>query len=204
MIIKKFLFCLFLLVLLSCAGCEEDKEGLLDQYAGGRLGVILETSESVPTSSLCATIVDYISKRVDLQVVNPELLLDTPDHTNSFNGSIEELYRAELGLDLLLKVKLSNLLVKKDFPSFKFKRDYMEIKTTYTCSLTLSYLLHDLHSGKILNLDQSKGKSEKTIKLQAGKGKIKIDNMGAELEGADRIELLERAIRDALRNTDLI
>lgn len=187
-----------------CAGCEDDKESLLDQYAGGRLGVILETGKSIPASSLSATLVDYISKRVDLQVVNPELLLDTPDHTGSINGSIEELYRAELGLDLLLKVKLSDLLVKKNFPSFKFEQDYMEIKTTYTCSLTLSYILHDLHSDKVLNLGQSKGESKKSIKLGAGKGKVKIDNVGAELEEADRIELLERAIRDALRNTDLI
>ena len=185
------------------AGCEEDKASLLDQYAGKRLGVTLESGKSVPSSSLCTTIVDYISKRVDLQVVNPELLLDTSDHTNSFNGTIEQLNRTELGLDLLLKVKLSDLLVKKNFPSFKFKQDYMEIKTTYTCSLTLSYVLHDLHSDKILNLGQSKGESKKAIKLGAGKGKIKIDNVGTELEEADRIELLESAIRNALRNTDL-
>ena len=207
--IKKSLFCvgnLLLIIFLSIflSGCE-DKEDILDQYAGKRLGVIVETNNSEYESVLSSKLIDYISRRADLEVVDPELLLSADLQVPSSPKASRQFYREELELDLLLTVKITDILFKKSFPSFNFGSEYMEVKITHSCSLTLAYTLRDLESDKRLNIGQKRGEAKKSIKIGAGKGKVKIDpSINSNLTEDEEYELLEKAMLDAMRDSDLI
>ena len=189
-----FLFILVLTVLVF-SGCE-DKESILGQYAGGRLGVILETDELPIEPSLETTLINYIKKRIDLQVVNPKLLADSGPY---YLYSDEHFYRDQLGLDLLLIVKVSNINISEAKPSIRVWSKNLDVKVTNSCSLTLSYTLRDLHSTEIIHLGQSHGFSEDSTRIRAGESGIHFN-----FKEVNHYELIEKAMLKALRATDLL
>lgn len=199
---KKLYLCFFILILIVCAGCD-DEEGLLDQYAGKRLGVILEADDQWLAADLSSTLIEYIKWHVDMEVVNPELLrarnVGTPNSEDVSVESVNHSSWEDLGLDLLLTVKMSNPQFKEAEPDLSIRPKRFSMKITYYCSLTLSYTLENLHTGEIINLGQSKGHSEESTKIKAGKGGFDM-----KFEEIDRYELIEDAMLNALRKTKLL
>lgn len=192
---------MFILVLLVCAGCK-DEEGLLDQYAGKRLGVILEADERWLAADLSSTLIEYMKWHVNMEVVNPELLrardVGRPN-PEDVSAAVNDSSWEDLGLDLLLTVKMSNPQFKEAAPDLSIRPKQFRMKLSYSCSLTLSYTLKDLDTGEILNLGQSKGHSEESTKIKAGKGGFDL-----RFEEIDRYELIEEAMLNALRKTELL
>jgi len=193
----KFLLSLLFLTLLTLvfSGCE-DEGGLLDQYAGGRLGVILETEETTYGPELTSTLINYIKRRVDLQIVNPDLLVGSEPYRIGLN---DRFYREQLGLDLLLVVKLTNLNFEDNQPSFSIKPEQVRVTITSTCTLTLTYHLRDLQTAETIHLGQSRGYAQDSKSFKAGKHGVHFD-----LREIDRYKLMEKAMLNAVWNTELL
>jgi hypothetical protein len=187
--------CLLTLFTLLFSGCEE-RVGILDQYAGGRLGVILETEETTFGPELTSALIKYIKRRVNLQVVNPDLLVGSEPYRM---GANERFYREQLGLDLLLVVKLTNLQYEEGQPSVSIKAEQVRVTITNTCSLTLTYQLRDLDLAETIHLGQGSGYVRDSKSIKAGKHGVSFD-----LRESDRYELIEAAMRDAVRDTGLL
>src|SRR5690606_30010214 len=126
---------LLLLTLFLGTGCDEE-EGILQQYAGDRLGLILETDPSSYERSIETTLINYIRKRSDLQVINPKILMGDGPYSDRM---LEDFCRDELGLDLLLTVKLMDINIKEPTPNLEIRPHKVAVEVFATCSLTLIY-----------------------------------------------------------------
>ncbi|NLW56502.1 MAG: hypothetical protein GX050_07810 [Firmicutes bacterium] len=187
--------CILILFTLVFSGCEEEY-GLLHQYAGGRLGVILETEETTFGPELTSSLLKYIKRRVDLQVVNPDLLAGSEPYRIGVN---DRFYREQLGLDLLLFIKLTDLHFEDNQPSLSVKPEQVRVTITSTCTLTLAYHLRDLHSAETIYLGQSRGYARDSKSIKAGKYGVHFD-----FREIDRYNLIEEAMLDAVRETELL
>lgn len=187
--------CILLLFTLVFSGCEEHI-GILDQYAGGRLGVILETDETTFGPELTSTLLKYIKRRVDLQIVNPDLLVGAEPYRM---GGNDRFYREQLGLDLLLIINVTNLQLEHNQPSFSIKPERVRVTITSSCALSLSYTLRDLHSAETIHLGQSRGYARDSKSFKAGKHGMRFD-----FKEIDQYKLMEKAMLHAIRDTGLL
>ena len=190
---------LFLVAIFFCAGCEEE-EGILDQYAGERLGLILETPEYSDAffyqPQLETALINYIDRRFDIQVVNPRLLMKRQAH---WEGRLKEFCRKELGLNYLLTIGLENIVVNEAKPSMDLRPKSFYFKVTTTCSLTLTYTFENLNTDGIMYFGQSNGSSREESRVKVGKYGMRFD-----INKIDYYDLIEDAMFNALRRTDLL
>ncbi|NLM37497.1 MAG: hypothetical protein GX202_05155 [Firmicutes bacterium] len=186
---------LLVLALFLAAGCEFE-EGILRRFAGERLGLILETEPYTYERSLETRLINHISRRFELQVINPKLLMDASTYSNRM---LEDYCRDELGLDYLLTIKLTDIIVNEPRPTLELEPGRVAVEVTSSCSLTLIYTLKDLAMDQILYFGQSNGASKLTNRVKAGEGGIRLD-----LNEFDPYKLVEDAMFNALRNSDLL
>ncbi|HHT05845.1 MAG TPA: hypothetical protein GXZ97_06215 [Hydrogenispora sp.] len=186
---------LLILTLFLATGCEVE-EGILQQFAGERFGLIMETDPYTYERSLETRLINYIRKRFDLQVINPKLLMDDGQYTSRM---VEDFCRDELGLDLLLTIKLTDIIVNEPKPNLEIRPHRVAVEVSASCSLTLIYTLRDLSTDQILYFGQSNGSSKATNKVKASEGGVHFD-----FKEFDPYELIEDAMFDALRNSELL
>ena len=173
------------------------KRGILQQFAGERFGLIMETDPYTYERSLETRLINYIRKRFDLQVINPKLLMDDGQYTSRM---VEDFCRDELGLDLLLTIKLTDIIVNEPKPNLEIRPHRVAVEVSASCSLTLIYTLRDLSTDQILYFGQSNGSSKATNKVKASEGGRPL-RISKEF---DPYELIEDAMFDALRNSELL
>lgn len=186
---------LLILTLFLATGCEVE-EDILQQFAGERFGLIMETDPYTYERSLETRLINYIRKRFDLQVINPKLLMDDGQYTSRM---VEDFCRDELGLDLLLTIKLTDIIVNEPKPNLEIRPHRVAVEVSASCSLTLIYTLRDLSTDQILYFGQSNGSSKATNKVKASEGGVHFD-----FKEFDPYELIEDAMFDALRNSELL
>ncbi len=186
---------LLVLSLFLATGCEFE-EGILERFTGERLGLILETEPYTYERSLETRLINHISKRFDLQVINPKLLMDASTYSGRM---LEDYCRDELGLGFLLTIKLTDIIINEPRPNLEIEPHRVAVEVSSTCSLTLIYTLKDLAMDQILYFGQSNGSSKMTNRVNAGEGGIQLD-----LDEFDPYKLVEEAMFAALRNSDLL
>ena len=190
-----WILALVVLTLFLATGCEIE-EGILQQFAGERLGLILETDPYSYGRMLETRLISYIGKRFDLQVINPKILMDDGPYPSRM---LEDFCRDELGLDLLLTIKLTDILVNEPKPNLEIQPHRVAVEVSSSCSLTLIYILRDLSTDQILYFGQSNGSSKATNTVKASGGGVRFD-----IKEFDPYELIEDAMFNALHNTDLL
>lgn len=190
-----WILALVVLTLFLATGCEIE-EGILQQFAGERLGLILETDPYSYERMLETRLISYIGKRFDLQVINPKILMDDGPYPSRM---LEDFCRDELGLDLLLTIKLTDILVNEPKPNLEIQPHRVAVEVSSSCSLTLIYILRDLSTDQILYFGQSNGSSKATNTVKASGGGVRFD-----IKEFDPYELIEDAMFNALHNTDLL
>jgi hypothetical protein len=181
------------------AGCDEE-EGILAQFAGERIGLVIETDEyseaSYYQSQLETALINYIDRRYDLQVINPRLLLK---RAPEWEGRLEDFCRKELGLNYLLIIDLLNVVVNEPKPSMDMWSKTFRFKVTTTCSLTLAYTFQNLNTDGIMYFGQSNGSSREESRVKASKRGVWFD-----INEVDYYDLIEEAMFNALRRTELL
>lgn len=198
---KRFcwIFLICILIMVFGAGCE-DEEGILAQYAGERVGLIIETDEYSEAyyyqSQLETALINYIDRRYDLQGINPRLLLK---RAPEWEGRFEEFCRKKLGLNYLLTIDLLDVVVNEPKPSMDLRPKTFYFKVTTTCSLTLAYTFQNLNTDGIMYFGQSNGSSREESRVRAGKHGVRFD-----INEIDYYDLIEEAMFNALRRTELI
>ncbi|NLY90195.1 MAG: hypothetical protein GX081_01130 [Firmicutes bacterium] len=189
----------FLIIIVFGAGCEEE-EGILDQFAGERLALVLETTDHSEAyyyqPQLETALINYIERHYDLQVVNPRLFMKRQPQ---WEGRLEEFCRDELGLDYLLTIGLENIVVDEPSPRMDLRPKSFYFKVTTTCSLTLTYTLENLRTGGIIYFGQSNGSSREESRVKVGKHGVHLD-----LNEINYYDLIEDAMFRALRRTELL
>ncbi|NLC52402.1 MAG: hypothetical protein GX770_00340 [Firmicutes bacterium] len=190
-----WLLSLLILALLLATGCEVE-ERILQRFTGERLGLILETDPYSYERSLETRLINYIKKRFDLQVINPKLLMDNGPYPSRM---LEDFCRDELGLNFLLAIKLTDIIVNAPQPNLEIRPHKVNVEVSSSCSLTLIYTLRDLSTDQILYFGQGNGSSKATNRVKADEGGVVFD-----VKEFDPYELIEDAMFNALRNTDLL
>jgi len=184
---------------LICAGCEEEDK-ILDLYSGERLALVLETAEHSDAyyyrPLLETALINHIDRRFDIQVFNPRVLMKRQPH---WAGRLKEFCRKELGLNYLLIIDLENIVVSEPKPSMDLWPKNFSFKVTTSCSLTLTYTFENLNTDGIMYFGQSNGSSREESRVRAGKHGVRFD-----IKEIDYYDLIEDAMFDALRRTDLL
>lgn len=197
--LRFFWLSLFILaIILFCSGCE-DEEGILDQFAGEQIALVLNVAEHSDAfyyqPQLETALINYIERHYDLQVVNPRLFLK---RRPQWEGQLLEFCRDELGLDYLLTIDVESAVINEPNPRMNLRVESFNFKVITTCSLSLAYTLENLNTGGILYFGQSNGSARKENEVKVGESGVRFD-----LEGPNYYDLIEDAMFHALYRTDL-